>query len=200
MNRKLILITILTFAFIGCQTKTSKNKEIKDSVKQEKKVTPDTSKIAELQNDDCVRSIPEPIIDKSKFPNASFELKKRVGYETVKFENGDILEIQNAGCEYYSVSFCFKTSEYTADSADFKGSCENITKLLEKVKDAQNSPIDINNAISVIKTFEENTNNNLSSEITIREGEIREFANINQVKKISPTLSIFEISISIGPL
>jgi len=200
MNRKNILIFIISVTFIGCQTRQTENKETKDSVKVEKNITLDTTNNAEVQDDDCVRSIPEPIIDKSKFPNTSFELKERIGYETVKFENGDILEIQNAGCEYYTISFCFKTSEHTADSTDFKGSCENIIKLLEKIKDAQKSPIDINNAISVIKTFEENTNNNLNSEIIIRDEEIREFANINQIKKISSDLSIFEITISIGPL
>jgi len=200
MNRKNILIAILAITIISCQTKKTETKEQKDSVKLVNNILPDTTKTSEIQNDNCVRSIPEPIIDKSKFTNVNFVLKDRVGYETVKFDNGDILEIQNAGCEYYSIDFCFKTSEYVADSTDFKGSCDNIIKLLEKIKDAQKSAIDINNAISVLKTFEENANNNLKSEIIIRDGEIREFAKINQIKKISPEQSIFEIQISVGPL
>jgi hypothetical protein len=158
---------------------------LKDSVKLENKVLLDTTITSVIQDDDCVRSIPEPIIDTTKFPNVSFVLKNRVGYETLKFDNGDILEIKNAGCEYYSIVFCFKTSEYIADSTDFRGSCESIIKLLEKIKDAQKSAIDINNAISALKAFEENANNNLKSEIIIRDDEIREFAIINQIKKIS---------------
>jgi len=203
MKRTWFLIAISVSLFVDCQTSEASNsgkKGLKDSVKTEHTIPPDTINKPESGKDDCVRSIPEPIIDKSKFLNSDFTLKDRIGYETVRFDNGDLLKIRNEGCETYSISFCFETSESMANSTDVKNTCETFMKLLGRIKDAQNSPIDLNEVISVLKVYKESAGANLHSEIIIDNGDIREFATVVQVKKVSPVKSVFEIEISIGPL
>jgi hypothetical protein len=151
--------------------------------------------------DDCVRSIPQPIIIKTKYPNAKFKLIGRTGYETLTFQNGDMMEIENGGCEYYSLIFRFKTSTFVADSTNFKGSCEQFIMLLSKIKPAIDCPLDLKMAINSIEKLKNNKENlRLDQEIIIEPGEIRQFATINRVSKISDKVSVFEIRISIGPL
>jgi len=203
MNRVYFLIAILIILFMKCL-----NSMANDSGKQNLIAyvnagdtnLPDTSNNSETGNDDCVRSIPIPIIDKTKFPNEEFTLEDRIGYETVRFNNGDILKIRNEGCESYSISFCFETSELMADSTNIKKTCEAFIQLLGKIKDAQNSVIDLNKTISILKTYKRTPGAKLYSEIIIDDAEIGESAWIVQVRKVSQKKSVFEIEISIGPL
>jgi len=203
MKKAWFLIAISVILFVGSQAGRANNSgkdNLKASGKAENATPPDTIAKPEKEKDDCTRGIPGPIIDKSKFPNAEFTLKDRTGYETVWLGHHDLLRIRNEGCEYYSLSFCFETSEFMADPMNVKNTCETFISLLGKIKDAQNSPIDLNEVITELKTYKESAGANLHSEININDGDIREFARVVQVKKISPTTSIFEIEISIGPL
>ncbi len=63
-----------------------------------------------LESNDCVRSIPEPLMKKSEVTDWSFELDTltRIGYERAVTANGDTLLLENKGCEYFWVEFEFK--------------------------------------------------------------------------------------------
>jgi hypothetical protein len=201
MKKLKYLNLILIVWIFSCHNKQINNPNDKDSINSNQSVKLDTISDNDSISDDCVRSIPEPIVIRSKFPNSVFKLKDRIGYETLKFNNGDLLEIQNRGCEYYSILFSIKTSRYIADSNDFKGSCEQFICLLDQIKPAIDCSIDIDRAIDAIKTFENNPDSlRFDSEIIIEEGEIREFASVNRIDRISKNESLFEIVISIGPL
>jgi hypothetical protein len=63
-----------------------------------------------LESDDCVRSVPEPLMKKSKVTNWTFHLdtSTRTGHERAILDNSDTLRLENKGCEYFWVEFEFR--------------------------------------------------------------------------------------------
>ncbi len=88
---------------------------------------------------ECVRSEPEPIIKKEILPKTAFHIEKNkefpfqhLGYETVEFQNGDKLLIENIGCENYTLVFNFETGRFNKDENDVRFWYETVVKLIEE--------------------------------------------------------------------
>ena len=106
--------TYLTFILlVACQTNgtidQSKLTE-PDTIEQTTSVTPTAVKkdsaaaVKEvIDNSNCERGQAAPIVIKSVYPNTVFKLNddNYSESETVEFENGYKLIIENGGCEYY---------------------------------------------------------------------------------------------------
>ncbi len=192
---------IILFLLFSCKSKSTKQQSIADSLSKDTVSVADSLSDNEFPEDECVRGLPESVVIKSKYPDATFKLVDRTGYETMKFENGDILEIENGGCEYYSITFSVRTSRIIADSVNFKETCNQFSTLLDQIKPAVDCPLDLEKASEIIKKLKDNQEGlNPGSEIVIEDGDIRQFANIQRVTKISDKESLFSISITIGPL
>ena len=73
------------------------------------------STILSAQNSkDCFRSKAGNIIDKEIYPNSVFSLNpdNLTAIEFVELKNGDILTIENTGCEYFILNFIFESDIY----------------------------------------------------------------------------------------
>lgn len=196
----LLYISILIIIF-SCSSKGSGEQSTVDSQQTDTLSVADTLSNNEFPDEECVRGLPEPVVIKSKYPDATFKLVDKVGYETLKLENGDILEIENSGCEYYSLTFSVRTTRIIADSTDFKGTCDQFATLLELIKPAVDCPVDLEKASGIIKKFKDNQEGlTFNSEIVIEDGDMRQFANVHRATKISDSESLFSITLSIGPL
>ena len=107
-----------------------------------------------LDSDDCVRSIPRPLIKKSKVTGWSFDLDTltRIGHEQAILANGDTLRLENKGCEYFWIEFEFRFAQdidateievirqyltKSSDLVDFRFSYSETYELLEKLSEIE---------------------------------------------------------------
>ncbi len=157
----------------------------------------------------CVRSIPQPIINKSVFPNSKFVLKNidygavivPLGLETVEFNNGDKLVITNSGCEYFMLSFEFETSQGKGDVADAKYWFARSVELMRQTEKGINKSIDLSQGIKALEDYSKgNTNPLIDQDVDYGGQDIRSFFKLEEVKKLANNKFMVRVSFSVGPL
>ena len=141
-----------------------------------------------VTDDDCVRSMPEPLIIKKEVTEWSFELDsiERIGIERAKLKNGDQLTLENKGCEYFWVDFEYKFASKSNDS-NFK----ILIKYLELSSKVVNYPFSYKNVFTYFQDFE----NFDQQEIVLIDEEIREVFILEEISN-----KTFKFSFTIGPL
>jgi hypothetical protein len=97
-------------------------------------------------HNECVRQIPEPLVDTTKFPDAAFRMENFVGFETADLSDTEKLIIKNTGCESYTLVLRFEVpaQEKTPDDVIFW--YDRLVGLIEETGDYINSPINIKEA------------------------------------------------------
>jgi hypothetical protein len=211
MTPRTIGTILIIISFIGCQTKKGVDQnEVgnADSVLTADKVvqtseTVDSTKTEEkFDTSDCVRGQAEPILIKDKFPNSSFKINEDglSGTETTVLENGDKLIIINGGCEYYVLAFRFETSRFQADTTDIIFWLDKGIKLMTEVEKGIDS-YHVTQGIKGLKDFLKTSKNlTLGEEIVFDDSEIRDFATVDRIQKITDKKYAIEISFATGPL
>jgi hypothetical protein len=165
---------------------------------------------ANVRADDCVRSVPEPIVKKSVFPKTTFKLTEnkeypaeKIGTETVRFNNGDSLVIENRGCETYSLSFRFTTAKFSANPNNSKFWYAKAIELVEQTKKGIRK-VDvrlISDGVAALKKYARRYKNPKYDEfIEVRGGEIKEMVSLNKVRKLKGAKYEIEVSFGVGPL
>jgi hypothetical protein len=209
MTAKSLGTYLISVLLIGCQAKRTSNQSTlteSDTIEQTSSVAPTTVKADSLEvvTDDsgCVRGQAEPIVRKSVYPNAVFKLNNdnHSGTETVDFENGDRLIIENGGCEYYVLAFRFETSRFQADTTDILFWLDKGIKLVTEVEkgiDSYHVTQGIKGLNDFLKTSKDLT---LGEEIVFDDSEIRDFASVDRIQKIADKRYAIEISFATGPL
>ncbi len=115
---------------------------------------------------ECVRAVPQPIVSKSIFPNTKFILQRNIdnvaiGFETVKFNNGDKLVITHTGCESYIFDFQFETSRFSADVTNTKYWFARSIQLMRQTEKGIDPASAINRGIRALEHYA-STNNHPS--------------------------------------
>jgi hypothetical protein len=158
---------------------------------------------------ECVRSIPRPIINKSVFPNTKFVLKNidtggvvvPLGLETVEFENGDRLIITNGGCEYFTLSFQFETSQFARKITDTKYWFARSVELMRQIETGIDPSVNIQQGIQALENYTlKNPHPSIGQEIDYGGQEIRSFVALTEVKRLTDQKFTVIVNFSVGPL
>jgi Fe-S cluster assembly iron-binding protein IscA len=157
----------------------------------------------------CVRSIPQPIVKKSVFPNANFTLKDidyvgvivPLGLETVELSNGDKVAITNSGCENFTLSFQFETSRFTGQVQDTKYWFARSVELMKQLEPGLETSINLKQGINVLDKYTRDTANPaIGHEIDYGDQEIRSIVQLADVKELGNQSFAVKVIFSIGPL
>jgi len=157
---------------------------------------------------ECVRATPEPIIKKEVYPQTTFVLQKNksfpfndIGFETVKFRNGDKLTIEHSGCENYTLIFRFETSRYNGKPADARFWYKKAVQLMQQAKKGFGSNNLIDRGMKALNSYIKNNRTlRFAKEISFGGEVIRDVVFFNQVKKRKGNRYEVELSFGIGPL
>ncbi len=163
---------------------------------------------AQVQSNDCVRGKAEPIIQKQDYPNTTFVLQpdSLSAIETVIFDNQDKLIIQNWGCEYYVLTFCFVTTNFQQDTTNLEYWFKTSARLMTGILSGLNAPIDIKRGLVMLEIYilrdEKNGYKNLQlgEEIDFANNDIRSFVTLDRIEKINDKKFGVTISFATGPL
>ena len=163
-----------------------------------------------VKADDCVRSVPEPIIKKTVFPNTTFKLSEnkeypaeKIGTETVKFNNGDSLVIENRGCENYTLVFKFTVSRFSSNLQNSKFWYATAIGLIEQTKRGirKEDIWLISNGTAALKKYAGKYKTPKYDEyIEFSGDEIKESVSLNKVRKLKGAKYEIEVSFGVGPL
>lgn len=217
---KNIIFTILLFGFStlfgNCELNTATvNNNYSATAQPTIETTPKVDVIsnqANAANDEnsfeCVRAEPEPIIKKEVFPKTTFRLEKNkefphqnLGYETVEFENGDKLLIENVGCENYTLIFHFETDRFTGKTDDVRFWYKTAAELIAQVNKGTNEPYLIKSGLKALNSYiKKNEQLKFAEEIDFGGSEIREVVTFNEIKKLKNDKVEIIISFGAGPL
>jgi hypothetical protein len=205
------ILTLFSFLAISCQQPNGKRQPINwnDSLakKQDKAVSENTLP-AETKEYQCTRGQATPIIDKSVYPNTTFQIQADsiTAIETVVFENGDKLVIHNWGCDYFVVTFRFETSRFIEDTTDLEAWFKHANTLTASVLSALNVPIEIERGLVYLNSYMDWDENNghqnlqLGKQLDFGGSDMRSFLTIDRIEKLSDNRTAVEISFSEGPL
>jgi hypothetical protein len=158
---------------------------------------------------ECARSIPQPIINKSVFPNSKFVLKNidygavivPLGLETVEFNNGDKLVITNSGCEYFMLSFQFETGKGKSDVTDAKYWFTRSVELMRQTEKGIDQTFDISRGIKALENYSRsNANPLIDQNVDYGGQDVRSFFKLEEVKKLDNNKFMLRVSFSVGPL
>jgi hypothetical protein len=156
------------------------------------------------QQADCVRGEATPVIRVSVFPKSVFSLQpdSLTAIETVTFDNGDRLIINNWGCTWYTLTFRFETSRFKADTGALKYWYLAAYRLVNEIKNSINAPIDIEKGIQALNGY---LSRNafalkLQDEIDFGGKEIRDIVMLERISRIGPGRYAVTLSFATGPL
>jgi hypothetical protein len=200
----------LSITIFSCNSSNEKA-ETKETPKKE--TVSDSSKIV-VENKvpdlrlDCVRGQATSILKKDVFKKSTFAVQadSLTGIEIVELPNGDKLSIKNWGCEYYVLSFRFETSRFQKDTSDLEFWFDQAQNLMMDVEKGIDAPIDLKGGIQALNgrcesSFHMNYESfNVGDEVDFGDGDMRTFAVIDRIQKISEKKYAVEISFSVGPL
>lgn len=161
-----------------------------------------------VDNSDCTRGAAEPILKKSIFPKATFQLlpDKITGIETVQLSNGDQLSIRNWGCESYVLTFRFETVRFQADTSNTLFWYQKTASFMQDITRGIDAPIDIKKGLNSlayrIKKAQKPGADRLKigDKIEFEAGDIRQYFTIDRIEKLSDKKYAVEVSFAIGPL
>jgi len=132
--------------------------------------------------------------------NKSFPFND-IGFETVKFTNGDKLTIEHSGCENYTLIFRFETSRYNGKPADARFWYKKAVQLMQQAKKGFGSNNLIDRGMKALNSYIKNNRTlRFAKEISFGGEEIRDVVFFNQVKKRKGNRYEVELSFGIGPL
>jgi hypothetical protein len=202
-----ILIIALSLGQFACNTfgrqesKAEKTIEV-DSVKQ--KDAHAEIRLVKDRREDCIRGQAGPIIKKTIFPNTKFILQpdSLIAIETIDFDNGDKLIINNWGCEYYVLTFRFETSRFKADTTAMKYWYVAAYKMMVEVKEGIDAPIQIDKGLKALNSHisKKAFDLKLRTEIDFGGDEIRDFVTVERIEKLTDTKFALTLSFATGPL
>lgn len=217
-----ILLTVLISAFVtllsGCEPDrfSAINNRVPTQVQANAGKTPpkpeiggDPANTSSNENSfECVRAEPEPIIKKEVFPKTAFRLEKNkefpfenLGYETVEFENGDKLLIENIGCENYTLIINFETGRFEKDENDVRFWYETAVKLIEAAQKGIREPYLVKNGVKALKKYVKTDDKpEFSKEINFGGTEIKDIVIFQRVEKLDNGRYKVKISFGTGPL
>ena len=157
---------------------------------------------------ECVRTEPESIINKDVFPNTTFQLKKNeefpfqnLGFENVKFENGDKLLIENIGCENFTLVFHYETSRFSHRIDDVQSWYQTAADLLTETNKGISNQDLLDGELKALKIYIKETKKlKYKEEIEYCGSEIRCVISLEEVKRLEGEKVKITISSGIGPL
>jgi hypothetical protein len=125
-----------------------------------------------------------------------------IGFETVEFENGDKLTIENTGYESYTLIFQFETSRFNGDYDDVKFWYKTSVQLMEQsIKGIRGSEIVVADGLKALKRrIKTKSKLKFDEEISFGGTEIRSMVILPKPQKPSAGTLGIEVSFSIGPL
>ncbi len=105
------------------------------------------------QQNDCVRAIPEPILDEQVYPGKTFRLDGTTGVGTEKAKLTDDLDltIQNAGCEYFCLNFIFSWKKQPGEPRAVKAWYVKAARLLARIEKGNSRAGEVRSAMGMIK-------------------------------------------------
>jgi len=158
---------------------------------------------------ECARSTPKSIIKRRVFSKTNFTLQKNkdfpfesIGFETVEFENGDKLIIENTGCENYTLIFRFQTSRFSGKSEDARFWYRAAVQLIEQTRKGLVDETNlVTNGTKALNLYIKNNKTlKFDEEIDFGGTEIRDVVTLSKVKKPKGNRYKIELSFGIGPL
>lgn len=159
---------------------------------------------------ECVRSKPDAIIDLSKFPDTTFRLEKNkefpyqdIGYENVRFDNSDELEIENTGCENYTLIFKFRTKRFDGKPDDSKFWYKKALQLLNGVKPGirEEDSQRLTQGIASLKKYSASQKSPKYGELLeFGKGEISQSITLESVTLLDSGMYEIQVSLGVGPL
>lgn len=156
---------------------------------------------------ECTRGVPEPLIKTSRLPDTKFSLSidSTIGFEETRLNNGDKLSIKNWGCEYYTLTYQFETSRFSADTNNLSFWFKRAEILLTGTLGLVDAPLNIKKGIMHLEYYnyhadKDNNRQQLGEEIDFGGDVIREFISVDRISILKDSIYIVEISISMGPL
>jgi hypothetical protein len=158
---------------------------------------------------ECVRSIPQPIVKKTVFPNTNFALKDidyvgvvvPLGLETVQLSNGDKVIITNSGCENFTLSFQFETSRFTGRVQDTKYWFARSVELMKQLEPGLETSLNLKQGIAMMEKYMMTTvNPSIGHEIDYGSPEIRSIVQLADVKQLGNQSFTVKVIFSTGPL
>lgn len=163
----------------------------------------DTTKTEDDPGYECIRGAAEPIVNRDVYPNALFKINddSLTGIETIDFENGEKLKINNWGCEYFVLTFTFETNRFQGDTTDAKFWLDKAIVLMKEVEHGLDSPLDIKGGvIATSKFLQDSAKYNFMDEIVYDDSEIRDFVRLDRVHKIDNNRYAIQVTFAKGPL
>jgi len=153
------------------------------------------------QNPDCVRGAAEPVLRKSVYPKARFQLQpdKLTGIETLGFANGDRLTIKNWGCEYYTLTFRFETTRFQQDTTARAQWYRHSVTLLTELLPGLAAPLDIKDGVAALRRYVDQGNVGPRSEEIYygRPGNV-EFVAVDKIQKLAGRKYAVEVTFALG--
>jgi hypothetical protein len=209
MTRQLTFLLTVFLALTACNNSTdnSSSTTSTDAVQQttakQETVTPQDNTEKQVRPSDCTRGTPEPVVKKDIFPKTTFKLQtdSLTAYETVDFDNGDKLIIENAGCEYYVLTFRFETTRFQNDTTNSKYWFDKAIQLINETAKGIDAPVALDNGITALTAYSNKTDTpKFREEIDYGETEIRNFVTVDRVEKMSDKKYAVELTFAVGPL
>lgn len=155
-----------------------------------------------IQDDDCVRGLPEPVLKKAVFPTAKFQLNKarREGTETAQLRNGTRLTILNRGCEYYTLTFRFE-GQLSAPPADTRAWYRQGAALLRQTAPGLQASVDpLKAAAALTRAANAKAAPALNQELHYDGEDIRETVTLEKARQTGHNGYSLELTVSLGPL
>lgn len=164
---------------------------------QEKPITTDL-------RDECVRGQAQPIVVPTKKNKANFQLQSDslTGIETFYSKAGDFIQINNWGCEYYTLTFRIQTTKFKADTSALNYWYIAAYKLMKKIEINLNAPLALDDGLEALNSHisKHVFDLKLNEQIDFGGEEIRSFVSIEKIEKLEPQKFAITITFSVGPL
>ncbi|NVN95076.1 MAG: hypothetical protein HXX18_07335 [Bacteroidetes bacterium] len=203
-----IAIIILTLGIYSCKSSLKEHEDNFDKKSSKDSVMVNGDSLSQYNKDECIRGEATPILNKAIFPNSHFQLQSDslTAYETVSLKNGDSLIIHNWGCEYYTLSFSFKTTKFQGDTNNLPYWLNSSYLLMNEIVSGIETPLMplIGDGLKYLKNQLKNKNNfkdlELGKQLIFDNNEISSFVTLDRIEKNSNNKFTVTISFTTGPL
>jgi len=210
--KKLTATAFLAIIMLSCNTAADKPLHNFPEKIQEKAVRLPNSLTAAKQiteeDNDCTRGAAEPVIKKSVYPHATFTLlgDKVNGIETVTLNNGDVLTINNTGCESYVLRFRFETARFSEPVTDVPFWYKQAATLMTELLPALDVPIDIKEPVDKLVSHIDaqqatnDTNLKVGDEINYDTNGMPKSITLEKLEQLPGKKVAVTVTVIVGPL